>query len=144
MFLDTSLFIPARFDAAPAHALARAALSRVERTGEVLRISRQVMREYLAAATRPQAWSAPLPMSRALADLSWMEEAYEILEDGPQVMDTLARLCREIPVRGKQVHDANIVATMLAHGERCLLTFNIRDFRRFAAHIDIVDPAAAA
>ena len=73
-----------------------------------------------------------------------MQEAFEILEDGPQVMDTLARLCREIPVGGKQVHDANIVATMLAHGERCLLTFNIRDFRRFAAHIDIVDPAAAA
>ena len=45
---------------------------------------------------------------------------------------------------GKQVHDANIVATMLAYGERRLLTFNIRDFRRFAAHIEVVDPAAAA
>ena len=44
----------------------------------------------------------------------------------------------------EQVRDANIVATMLAYGERRLLTFNIRDFRRFAAHIEIVDPAAAA
>lgn len=144
MFLDTNLFILARFDAAPAHALARAALNRAERSGEVLRISRQVMREYLAAATRPQAWSAPLPMSRALADLSWMEETYEVLEDGPEVMDRLAGLCREIPVGGKQVHDANIVATMLAHGERRLLTFNIRDFRRFAAHIELVNPEPAA
>ncbi len=144
MFLDTNLFIPARFDAAPAHALARAALNRAERSGEVLRISRQVMREYLAAATRPQAWSAPLPMSRALADLSWMEGTYEVLEDGPEVMDRLAGLCREIPVGGKQVHDANIVATMLAHGERRLLTFNIRDFRRFAAHIELVNPEPAA
>ncbi|MCY3671367.1 MAG: PIN domain-containing protein [Alphaproteobacteria bacterium] len=144
MFLDTNLFIPARFDAAPAHAVARAALNRAERSGEVLRINRQVIREYLAAATRPQAWSAPLPMSRALSDLSWMEEAFEVLEDGPQVMDLLARLCRDIPMGGKQVHDANIVATMLAYGERRLLTFNVRDFRRFAAHIEILDPAGIA
>ena len=144
MFLDTNLFIPARFDAAPAHALARAALNRAERSGEVLCISRQVMREYLAAATRPQAWSAPLPMSRALADLSWMGEVYEVLEDGPHVMDVLTRLGRDIPMGGKQVHDANIVATMLAYGERRLLTFNIRDFRRFAAHIEVLDPADAA
>ena len=144
MFLDTNLFIPARFDAAPAHAVARAALNRAERSGEVLRINRQVIREYLAAATRPQAWSAPLPMARALSDLSWMEEAFEVLEDGPQVMDLLARLCRDIPMGGKQVHDANIVATMLAYGERRLLTFNVRDFRRFAAHIEILDPADTA
>lgn len=144
MFLDTNLFIPARFDAAPAHAVARAALNRAERSGEVLRINRQVIREYLAAATRPQAWSAPLPMSRALSDLSWMEEAFEVLEDGPQVMDLLARLCRDIPMGGKQVHDANIVATMLAYGERRLMTFNVRDFRRFAAHIEILDPADTA
>lgn len=45
---------------------------------------------------------------------------------------------------GKQVHDANIVATMLAHGERRLLTFNIRDFRRFSAHIELVNPEPAA
>ena len=32
---------------------------------------------------------------------------------------------------GKQVHDANIVATMLAHGVGRLLTFNVADFQRF-------------
>ena len=144
MFVDTNVFVPARFEAAPAHAVARAALDRAVRAGEALRISRQVMREYLGTATRPQAWSPPVPMAVALADLSWMEAAFEVLEDGAQVMETLAALCREIPVGGKQVHDANIVATMLAHGERRLLTFNIRDFRRFAAHIEIVDPADAA
>ena len=38
------------------------------------------------------------------------------------------------------MHDANIVATMLAHGERRLLTFNEADFRRFNPLIDIVVP----
>jgi len=39
------------------------------------------------------------------------------------------------PTRGKQVHDANLVATMLVHGVTRLLTFNVADFRRFGAVI---------
>ena len=39
----------------------------------------------------------------------------------------------------RQVHDANIVATMLAHGERRLLTFSTRDFRRYGDRIDLID-----
>ena len=50
--------------------------------------------------------------------------SFEILEDGPDVMQALIALCREVSVGGRQVHDANIVATMLAYGERRLLTFN--------------------
>ena len=43
-----------------------------------------------------------------------------------------------VPVGGKQVHDANIVATMLAHGERRLLTLNTGDFRRYGGRIELV------
>jgi hypothetical protein len=39
---------------------------------------------------------------------------------------------------GRQMHDANIVATMLAHGEHRILTFNGADFRRFARLIEVV------
>jgi len=144
MFIDTNLFVAACNALAPDNERARASLARAQADAASCRISRQVMREYLAAATRPQTWSRPLSANEALSDLSWMEEAFEVLEDGPQVMDLLARLCRDIPVGGKQVHDANIVATMLAYGERRLLTFNVRDFRRFAAHIEILDPADTA
>ena len=52
--------------------------------------------------------------------------------------DLLASLCREVPVAGKQVHDANIVATMLAHGERRLLTFNSKDFLRFGQRVQLI------
>jgi predicted nucleic acid-binding protein len=49
-------------------------------------------------------------------------------------------LCRAVAVAGRQVHDANIVATMLAHGETRLLTMNRSDFRRFEPRIEIVEP----
>ena len=48
-------------------------------------------------------------------------------------------LCRDVPVAGRQVHDANIVATMVAHGERRLLTFNAADFRRYGDRIELVN-----
>ena len=85
---------------------------------ETLRISRQVLREYLAVVTRPQTWSGAAPMDIALGHVAQLEAGFDMLEDGPFVTDTLATLCRDVPVAGKQVHDANIVATMLAHGER--------------------------
>ncbi|HEY1934207.1 MAG TPA: hypothetical protein VGG99_19540 [Acetobacteraceae bacterium] len=37
----------------------------------------------------------------------------------------------------EQAHDANIVATMQAHGVSRLLTFNTSDFRRFGALVDL-------
>ena len=51
----------------------------------------------------------------------------------------LVTLCREVPTGGRQIHDANIVATMLARGERRLLTFNAADFRRYGDRIELVD-----
>ena len=50
----------------------------------------------------------------------------------------MTALCREVPVAGKQIHDANIAATMLAHGERRLLTLNARDFWRYGERIELV------
>ena len=59
-------------------------------------------------------------------------------EDGPRVTEMLIARCRDVPAGGGQVHDANIVATMLTHGERRLLTFNDADFRRYSDRIEMV------
>ncbi len=139
MFLDTNVLVRARFEAAPGHATARRRMQEAGKSGELLRISRQVIREYLSTVTRPQRWSPPVKMDAALEHVAALEGRFEIFEDGPGVADMLKRLCREVPVAGKQVHDANIVATMLAHGERRLLTFNGRDFRRYGARIELID-----
>ena len=82
-------------------------------------------------------------MADALEDIRRLLLSFEILEDGPRVTEVLTALCRETPVAGKQVHDANIAATMLAHGERRLLTFNARDFRRYGDRLEVVDVEVA-
>lgn len=139
MFVDTNVLVRARFEAAPGHATARRRLQQAGGSGEAIRISRQVLREYLATVTRPQSWSRPVAMEAALAHVAALEAAFDILEDGPTVTEVLMTLCRDVAVGGRQVHDANIAATMLAHGERRLLTFNASDFLRYGERLDLVD-----
>ena len=139
MFIDTNVLVMSRIPGAPDHQAARSSLERAFRDPEPLRISRQVIREYLSVVTRPQTWPVAITCEEALADVSRLIGSFEILEDGPHVTDLLLALYREVPVGGKQIHDANIVATMLAHGERRLLTFNGSDFRRYGDRIELVN-----
>ena len=139
MFIDTNVLVKARIPSAPDHDAARASLERAFRNPEPLRISRQVIREYLAVVTRPQTWPVAISRAEALDDVSRLNGNFEILEDGPMVTEFLVTLCREVPTGGKQIHDANIVATMLARGERRLLTYNASDFRRYGDRIELVD-----
>ena len=138
MFIDTNVWVNSRVPSAPNYEVARAALERATREDRQLRISRQIVREYLATVTRPQTWPVAIARQEALADAEWLLNNFEVLEDGPQVTDTLIALCRDVTVNGRQIHDANIVATMLANGERRLLTFNSTDFRRYGDRIELV------
>ena len=138
MFVDANVLVNVRVVSAPDHNSAVARLNRALDGGEIPSVSRQILREYLAVLTRPQTWRVAVTREELLDDVDRMSRDLQILEDGPQVTETLVRLCREVPVGGRQIHDANIVATMLAHGERRLLTFNTADFRRFGDRIDLV------
>ena len=139
MFIDTNVLIYARFPGTPYYDTARVSLERILRDDEPIRISRQILREYLSSITRPQIWSDPLTSEEALEEIDWLITQFEILEDGPAVTEWLIALLREVSVGGRQIHDANIVATMLAHGERRLLTFNTSDFRRYQHLIELAE-----
>ena len=138
MFIDTDVLVKSRILEAPDHDVARARLEHAFRNQEPMRISRQILREYLAVVTRPQSWPIPITREQALDDVTRLMDAFEILEDGPVVTDTLIDLCRQVEVGGRQIHDANIVATMLAYGESRLMTFNTADFRRYGGRIELV------
>jgi hypothetical protein len=55
-------------------------------------------------------------------------------------MDRLIALLGAIPFGGKQVHDANIIATMQAYRLTHLLTHNVVDFVRFSSLITVLTP----
>jgi predicted nucleic acid-binding protein len=84
-FIDTNVLVYASAVGSPFHAQARAALGRLSGNGQVA-ISRQVLREYLAVMTRPQAWSTPLTVSAAMADTRFFCSRFAILEDGTELL----------------------------------------------------------
>lgn len=135
--VDTNVLVHASAIGSPHHGRARLALERLATDGPVA-VTRQILREFLSVTTRPQPWAKPATVAEALQILEVFQSRFAILEDGPAVWDALVTLGRTVSFGGKQVHDANIVATMLAHGETRLLTFNVADFRRFEIMIELL------
>ena len=140
MVIDTNVLVYASVPGAPNRARAQAALNLQATSGERLFITRQILREFVAVITRPQAWAQAKTPREAASFAASLAGAFGVLEDGEPIWQRLLMLCRQFSFGGRQVHDANIVATMLAHGERRLLTFNEADFRRFIPLIEIIVP----
>jgi predicted nucleic acid-binding protein len=136
LFVDTNVLVYANVAEAPQHAAALAAISRAREAGRTLWISRQVLREYLATLTRPQAF-ASVPRATVLEQARWFAEHFEMANDTAAVAEQLLRLMATVPVGGKQVHDANIVATMIAYRIPALLTHNEPDFKQFARWVRV-------
>ena len=137
--VDTNILVHSSATASPDHARARAAVGRLAASGPIA-VSRQILREFLSATTRPQPWAKAATLAEATRNTDAFIQRFAVLEDGPAVWDEFMKLTRSFAFGGKQVHDANIVATMLAHGETRLLTFNAADFRRFGTVIEVVVP----
>ncbi len=138
-FIDTSILVHAAATPSPDHRRAKSAFSRALAAGR-LTLSRQVVREYLSVITRPQPWGNTLSLADAIVSANVFLRRFHILEDGELVWAELARLGQSHDFAGKQVHDANIVATMLAHAETRVLTFNDKHFRRFEPLIQVLTP----
>jgi predicted nucleic acid-binding protein len=138
VFLDTNILVYAQVRQAPWHQEARHAIGEREQAGVPLWISRQVLREYLAVLTRPQTWSTPPPLADLLADVRALERRFHVADDTAPVTAQLLQILARIPVGGRQVHDANIVATMLSQGIAQLLTHNTTDFLRFQPLITVL------
>jgi len=136
LFIDTNILVYANILETPFHEQALAAINTAHEAGRPIWISRQVIREYLVTLTRPQIFES-LPRATVLKQVNQFIERFQVADDTVTVSKQLYTLMRDFKIGGKQVHDANIVATMLAYDIPCLLTHNIKDFQRFEKVIRI-------
>jgi predicted nucleic acid-binding protein len=138
VFIDTNVLVFARFATTPLHRAAVAKLDDLSKAGSRLWLSRQILREYMVAVTRPQTFFAPLPLPLVHVDITRFEAGLSVFDDNAAVTAGLLDLLSQIPCGGKQIHDANVVATMLVAGIPNLLTDNIADFKRFSHLIKVI------
>jgi len=136
LFIDTNVLVYANVLETPMHEQALAAINAAYQAGRTIWISRQVIREYLVTMTRPQAFEN-LSKATVLEQVDQFIQRFQVADDTGAVAGQLVKLMEDFKIGGKQVHDANIVATMLAYDIPCLLTHNVKDFARFGEVIRI-------
>ena len=70
------------------------------------------------------------------------EGVMKLADDSAAVYERWRQLVRDYGVKGVQVYDARLVATMLVHRIPNLLTLNVADFARYAGVIRAVHPGS--
>ena len=134
LFLDTNVLLTATDVLRPLHLEAQRIFSKAGRQGFHLALSGQILREYLAVATRPvEANGLGLTVPDAVANVERFLEFANLFEETEAVALRLRELAKDFDVRGPRLHDANIVATMLVHHIPVLVTQNRKDFMGFGA-----------
>jgi predicted nucleic acid-binding protein len=122
---------------APFHEQALNAIKAAHQAERPLWISRQVIWEFIAARTRLQRFAQPSTAEQIIERVRYLEERFQVADDTSAVTSQLVKLMDNFQIGGKQVYDANIVATMLAYSIPALLTHNTKDFERFGEMIRI-------
>lgn len=137
--LDTNVLLAATDEARKDHEDAIAAIDLWPASGVVLYTSGQILREYLAVATRPVDRNG-LGMGQpdAVANVRALRTRLNLLAEDVKVSERLLELLDTVECAGKQVHDANVVATMLVHGIDTVVTRNVDDFVRFGHQVHVV------
>jgi predicted nucleic acid-binding protein len=137
--LDTNVLLAATDEGRREHEEALEIVNGWPGQGTVLYTSGQIMREYLAVATRPAEKNGlGLNLADAASNVHAFRARAKLLAEDGKVADRLLALLAEVTCGGRQVHDANIVATMLVHGIDTVVTINLEDFTRFSQHVTLL------
>jgi predicted nucleic acid-binding protein len=82
-----------------------------------------------------------LPVRDALENLAEFRRVVRLLPEEKPLLPTLLALLQQVPCQGKAVHDALLVATMVVHKVKLLVTSNPGHFERFRSLVRVFEPA---
>jgi len=131
-FVDTNVLLAATDRDRDTHARAVAFLESGLDGKARLFLTGQILREYLVVATRPvEVNGLGMEPDAALGNLGEFQKAALLLPEDQKTTRLLRTLVQRHQLRGKGIHDANVVASMFRHGLEKLKTFNPQDFERY-------------
>ena len=131
IFLDTNILVYLSDQDDKFHWIVREAFADILDKYEIW-ISRQVLREYAVVVSRKEYVEKPMSGREIIADIEKWEESFNVIDETSEVTENLNRLILKYNLKGKRIHDANIVASMLKHSIPLLFTFNVKDFKEFS------------
>lgn len=138
---DTNTFLRLAEKKSPQSLTVLNAIRSLRNAGETLYYTPQIVAEFWNVCTRPASSRGGLGLSveqtERKADL--LEKYFTILHDNPATFAEWRGLVSKLQIKGVQVHDAKLVASMIAYNIPHLVTFNVKDFARFIM-INVIDP----
>lgn len=101
----------------------------------------QVLIEFWAVSTRPRdANGLGLNVEQVYLGVMQIRQSLPLLDEPPDIAQRWLELVRRYEVKGKEVHDARLVALASAHEISHILTLNPTDFSRYQ-EVTAVTPA---
>lgn len=142
--VDTNVLLRTLEPGLPEHGQVTHAVAVLRQQGYSLAVTPQVIIEFWCAATRPlNVNGLGLDVGQVAPQVAAILRQFPLLTDSPEVFANWHAIVESHQRKGKQVHDARLVAVMKAHGVTNLLTFNVDDFKAYS-EIKAVHPAKVA
>lgn len=139
--VDTNMLLRSVAPSHPMYALAINAIGILLGRSEELYITPQNLIEFWNVYTRPADRNGlGCSVGEAKIEINRLKSIFPLLPDIPAIYGEWESLVITHAVKGVNVHDARLVAVMLAHSVTHILTFNTEDFKRFS-QITVVHPS---
>lgn len=140
VLVDTNILTCLAQPAHPRHALVLDALAAMGRRGDEPCVVPQNIYEFWAVCSRPRehnglGFSTP----QTEAEVAKVVRLFPLVRDERAIFERWKTLVVAYDVRGKNAHDARLVAAAVRHGWKQLFTLNDADFRRYR-EIEVVTP----
>ena len=117
-------------------------LVRYQTEGTQIWINGQVIREFWKNASLVKTNGKEIPLDNVRQELDRILGIVSIADNILEVRKQLLTLLQGYTIRGIAIHDANIVATMLANGIDTVCTLD-NDFDRYRKRITILSPLSS-
>jgi predicted nucleic acid-binding protein len=115
------------------YAQAQNAINKLIQQDVELNIVPQNLFEFWVVATRPANVNGlGLSVEEATQEMALLKQLFAIKASNPSILTVWEDLVIKYQVKGKQGHDARLVAAMITHEISHILTFNVEDFTRFS------------
>jgi predicted nucleic acid-binding protein len=131
--VDTNILLRISRQSDPQHLLIGASLKALKKQGCELYYALQNVAEFWNVSTRPVEKNGyGLSIAQTRERVEYIERTMTLLPDSERVYSLWRRLVVDHNVRGVLVHDAHLVATVLAYDVSHILTLNQADFMRYS------------
>ncbi len=127
LFIDSNILVHTANPQSPVYEAAMTELQKHLQGGSELFISSQILREYASVMTG----KVGMNVTDTQGNIERFMKEMTVLYDTPESSTLWRELVTRYDVKGRNIHDCNIAATMIANGVKAILTHNGKDFMRY-------------